>query len=52
MRVKKNNSDAVIITGINIPVLVSFVNNYERMPWNELLDKIISDGKKGILIKK
>ena len=40
MRVKKNQADIAILSGINIPALVSFASNYKRLSWDELIEKI------------
>ncbi|MBN2424871.1 MAG: hypothetical protein JXR46_04750 [Calditrichaceae bacterium] len=47
-RIKKNNDDVSVISGVNIPMLVSFQVNCCRMEWEDLLVKIVEDGKKGI----
>lgn len=48
-RIKKNSSDIAILGGVNMPMLVSYHLNYNRLEWNTLLDKIVSDGNKGIV---
>ena len=48
-RLKRENNNIDIIGGVNVPMLVSFFTNSQRMDWNSLLEKVISDGKKGIL---
>jgi len=50
-RIKKDSADIAVIGGVNIPMLVSYHVNFLRLPWNELLEKIVDDGKKGILIR-
>jgi len=50
MKLKKISPDIAIITGVNIPLLVSFAANYNRMEWPDLLIKLEEDAKKGIRI--
>ena len=52
MSVKKQNSNVAILTGINIPALVSFMVNYSKLEWPELLDKITQDAQKAIKLLK
>lgn len=37
--------------GVNVPMLVSYCINLDRLPWEELLLKIAEDAKKGVLVK-
>jgi len=48
-RIKHNSPDIVVIGGVNMPMLVSYHLNYNRLEWNTLLDKIVSDANKGIV---
>jgi mannose/fructose-specific phosphotransferase system component IIA len=48
-RIKKDHKDAVIISGVNVPLIVSYQINYNCLEWDDLLNKIVEDGKKGIL---
>lgn len=50
MGVKKNQLNCAIITGVNIPILVSFTTNFEKLDWPQLLEKLDEDGKKAIKI--
>lgn len=52
MRIKKKMCDTAIITGVNIPALVSFSTNAPRMEWAELLEKIEEDAHKAIRMVK
>ncbi len=47
-RIKRTSQDIAVVGGVNLPMLVSYHLNYNRLEWNALLDKIVSDGKKGI----
>lgn len=49
-RIKRIHPDAVVIGGVNIPLLVSYHMNLENLEWNALIEKIVEDGKKGILV--
>ena len=50
MGFKKNHSDCAIVTGANIPGLVSFATNFSRLEWPELLIKIEEDARKAIKV--
>jgi len=50
MRLKKNQANISIITGVNVPVLVSFATNFHRLDWTDLIEKIETDGKKAIKV--
>jgi len=52
MSIKKGFDNTSIITGVNIPALISFSTNYNRMNWEELLVKIEDDSKKAIRVIK
>lgn len=52
MRLKKRNDKVAILTGVNIPAMLSFSANYERLSWDELLTKIEEDGKKAIKVMR
>ncbi|HHJ53489.1 MAG TPA: hypothetical protein ENJ89_09870 [Caldithrix abyssi] len=47
-RIKKQFGRVWIVAGVNVPMLVSYHMNYDRLPWPELIEKIVADGKKGI----
>ena len=40
----------VAIAGVNVPMLVSFFNYQDDLPFEELINKTILDGGKGILL--
>jgi mannose/fructose-specific phosphotransferase system component IIA len=50
-RLKRNNPNMAVIGGVNIPMLVSFQMNCSKMDWNDLLNKLVEDGKKGIVLR-
>ncbi len=48
-RIKHKTKNTSIISGVNIPMLVSYYINYKRLDWEALLEKIVLDAKKGIV---
>ncbi len=48
-RLKRTYPQSRLLTGINLPMLVSFQINYGNYEWNELMEKIVEDAKKGII---
>lgn len=48
-RIKHRYENTAVISGVNIPMLVSYYINYQRLDWDALLEKIIADAKKGIV---
>ncbi len=50
-RIKRDNPDISVIAGVNVPMLISFYINFSRMNWSDLLQKIVEDAKKGIVIR-
>ncbi len=52
MSIKKTYENTAIVTGVNIPALVSFSTNFDRMDWVALLNKIDEDSKKAIRVVK
>ena len=45
-------SGAVIITGFNLPMLLSFVTKRDSVPFDELPAVLAEDGKRGIVVEK
>ena len=52
LNIKKDRENIAVIAGINIPGLVSFSSNLDRMDWQELLEKVEQDAIKAIKIVK
>ena len=50
-RLKHFDENITIAAGVNLPMLVSYCVNYERLKWPELLIKIEADAQKGIIVK-
>ena len=50
MCIKKGRQNVAVLAGINIPGLVSFATNVDRLDWPELLEKIEQDAIKAIKI--
>ena len=50
-RIKKNNKDIAVVSGVNVPLLISYHINFNNLDWNNLLKKIVDDGKKGIVTR-
>ncbi len=51
MKIKKSFPQTSLISGTNVPMLVSYLMNYQRLAWPELLEKIVDDGRKGMVLK-
>jgi len=45
---KDHNKKIAIITGVNLPMLVTFLGNRERLSFEKLIDKVKETGQKGI----
>ena len=52
MGLKKIYNNTSIFTGVNIPSLISLSTNFQRMDWDDLLNKIEEDSKKAIRVIK
>lgn len=48
----KNDPAVQAIGGVNMPMLVSFFTNIDKMPFDELIRKIIADGSRGIVLRQ
>lgn len=45
---RENNKKIAIITGVNLPMLVTFFGNRDRLSFEKLIDKVKETGQKGI----
>ncbi|MHB2154245.1 PTS sugar transporter subunit IIA [Caldithrix abyssi] len=50
-KLKKNNDNINIIAGVNVPMIISFMINFKRLTWAELLEKVAGDAQKGVVIR-
>ncbi len=48
---QKNNQQMTILSGVNLPMLVTYCNNLSGMDLPELLEKTTTDGCRGIKIQ-
>ncbi len=48
-RIKHKYKNTAIVSGVNIPMLVSYFINNKRLDGEALLEKIVLDAKKGIV---
>ena len=46
--IRKQYKDIVIITGVNVPMLISYFTNLQQMSFTDLVNKVIKDGNRGI----
>lgn len=46
--IQNNLKTVQILTGVNLPMLISALSNRNKMNLNELAEKVLADGKKGI----
>lgn len=50
-RIKKADQNIAIIGGVNVPMLISYFVNFERLEWPDLLDKVSADAIKGVVVR-
>ena len=50
-RIKRQDENITVISGVSVPMLISYFINYERLQWNELIEKIKADALKGVVVK-
>ncbi len=50
-RIKRDNEHIAVLGGLNVPMLVSYFMNYERLEWQALLEKVTADAQKGIVCR-
>jgi mannose/fructose-specific phosphotransferase system component IIA len=46
----KEHPEIIVIGGVNLPLVISFINNQEKLETESLTQKIIEDSKKGIKV--
>ena len=46
--IRKQYTNIVIVTGVNLPMLLSCFMNLQQLPFVELIKKVINDGNNGI----
>ncbi|RKY89048.1 hypothetical protein DRQ09_02015 [candidate division KSB1 bacterium] len=51
IRQMKLNKNIHIISGVNLPMLITFIIKKNKLPLNELIKKIVDSGKSGIVCK-
>jgi mannose/fructose-specific phosphotransferase system component IIA len=49
--VKKRNKNMIILSGVNLPMLITYFNNQADMEISELMDKTANDGCRGIHVQ-
>jgi len=47
--IHKQHHNSTIIAGVNMPMLISYFTNLNEFPFNELIEKVIKDGSRGIV---
>lgn len=50
-RIKQQIPEATVISGLNIPLLISYKINHDKLEWDDLIRKITEDGIKGIVVR-
>ena len=50
-RLKHRFENMVILSGVNVPMLISYSINMDRLPFESLTSKIMEDARKGIVRK-
>ena len=46
--IQKRNKNMTIMSGVNLPMLITFFNNKSSMDIDDLIDKTVNDGCRGI----
>lgn len=46
----RNHPEVIVIGGVNLPMIISLIINYESLSAEKLIDKILEDSKKGIKV--
>lgn len=50
-KIKKTDENITVIGGVNVPMLVSYFINYERLECSALIEKISADAIKGVVVR-
>jgi mannose/fructose-specific phosphotransferase system component IIA len=45
---RKEFPDMVLISGVNLPMLITYFNNLNELPFETLIKKVVDDGCRGI----
>ena len=46
---RKEHKNITIISGVNMPMMISYFTNLNEIPFEELIKKVLKDGNRGIL---
>ena len=44
----KEHKNLTIISGVNMPMMISYFTNLNEIPFDELIEKVLKDGSRGI----
>jgi fructoselysine and glucoselysine-specific PTS system IIA component len=47
--IQKQQKNATIIAGLNMPMLISYFSNLNEISFKELIKKVVKDGSRGII---
>jgi fructoselysine and glucoselysine-specific PTS system IIA component len=47
--IQKQQKNATIIAGVNMPMLISYFSNLNEISFKELIKKVVKDGSRGII---
>ncbi len=47
--IRKQYKNISIVSGVNLPMLVSYFTNLNEIPFEELIKKVVKDGSRGII---
>ena len=48
--IAKEHPDIIVVGGVNLPMVISFIINHDKLETEPLTEKIIEDSKKGIKV--
>jgi len=46
---RNEHKNVTIISGVNMPMLISYFTNLNEIPFEEFIEKVLKDGSRGIL---